>query len=802
MRRYFESFDYLKTKYSPLLKTNVAYSNGALNCFEKYDPLIYKEFLNYERAKHHSLYNNINYADIKKSIKLIYNSDEEANNFIFFYDFALDQLLDRYLNISQLDNLFSHHYFEFEWQQHMDLDFQKNDLSFYRDHFIHQIRNCYMLLEILHIKFDKSEKLIDKLIDLFKTRNNELFKYANVQVEQYEEHIKNVVDKTLSGLVNNSQIKEKDIDRIKVLMKINAEDFAWEYFIKGSLIIAALFHDIGYPIKFMHNRSMQLNDYLSAVLPTDSIGFDKLNDLLEKSLLFTVCQKDELKTRYNEFDHGALSAYVFLLQFYEAGAIYSLNPIKKAMIEFAALAMYDHTLRYKISEDKNPHRGKPSFSENPISYLLRVVDDAQEWDRLYFEIRSNSDLRYCEKCKMPISRIWNSEIEKCFNELETKEDFERFGNSIYLPETSMKRIYACGCTKVYQGSFEEGYYNNHVKIEKALKSKIKGGYHFSPGIFENGSLFSYQKINYTVTAKQIYFVDNKIYIDYDAFMQLYLLTINPEALKYRIGELSKINDQFKLQKDLDFKICAFLSDNPLILKLRIICIFLYESGYYIYNLDKKIYQHNPLYENMVKDYIPDFKFFYSLAEHIKNVGFFIYDYSDEINTKRFSVSLNKLKDKLENYLEAAIKFLIQIDLNKRNEKFVNNLIFLCKKYLSFLFDKRLTLNSKYIDMTHKNACKTIFNDALSYIKNLHLIDIYYKERKENSNNDKIEYSLKILLDKKYYNPIILRTEELNKDNFEFFDFYSDLYLFKEMHRFSIDNYERRQNLKINNKNKN
>ncbi|MBD5442468.1 MAG: hypothetical protein HDR34_03535 [Treponema sp.] len=847
MRKYFEGFDYLKLKYSPLLKNLNTHIKTLLSKCSKMlqygeldvEALFYKEFLNFERARHHCLYNDINYADIKKRIKLIYNSEKDADNFIFFYDFALDQLIDRFLNIESLDKLFSHHYFEFEWQQHMDLDFNKNDLSFYRDHFIHQIRNCYMLLTLLEDD-DTIVKgnLLDKIISILKTRNTELSKYACVQIEQYNEHIQSVVNAILLKLnksilsnniivvpkelasENNDVVTKKIIDEIKINDLIieeitdkinkNAENYAWQYFVRGSLIIAALFHDIGYPIKFMHNRAKQLNDYVSIILPSDSIGFDKLNNLLETSLLFTVYDKEELASRYKECDHGALSAYILLLQFYETGAVHSLNSIKRAMIEFAALIIYDHTLKYKISNDKSPLRGKPSFIENPLSYMLRIIDDVQEWDRIYFEIRSNSDLRYCERCKMPISKIWNTDIEECFKEIEADKfrllNTNKHGNLNYLPDAFMKRIYACGCSAEYKGSMKQGYYAVRENIKVAIEKRLQS-YHFSTGIFENGSLFAYQKINYTITAKQIYFIKEenknkcKIYIDYDAFMQLYLLTINCKALKYRIGELSKINDQCKLQSEVEFTIYAFLSDNPFMLKMRILCDFLYEVGHYI-RKDSK-YERNLIYEDAFKSDSKDFEFihFYDIAKQLKDNNFSLYDYTDE---RYEEIIIDNKNNEIYEYLKIIITFLMRKDT--KNRIFVNNLINICNQYLSLALTTPQNLNSeeletyynklcelKYIDETHKNACKLLIKDALEQLSYQKKDDLsaYYLKRKKESENDKIEYALSKILDKKYYDPRILRTVELNKEKWEFFDFYSDLYLFKEMYRFSIDNYERR-----------
>lgn len=116
---FIDEFDYLKTKYDPLINELDIEGREALI------PILYKAFCGFERNKHHKLYSKINYADIKKNVKMIYDNDKKADRFVLMYDFALDCLIDRYLNIESLENLFNHHYFEFEWKQHADLDFEK-----------------------------------------------------------------------------------------------------------------------------------------------------------------------------------------------------------------------------------------------------------------------------------------------------------------------------------------------------------------------------------------------------------------------------------------------------------------------------------------------------------------------------------------------------------------------------------------------------------------------------------------------------------------------------------------------------
>ncbi len=674
---FFERFEYLDVKYNPLIKD----LSGE---YEKIIPLLKKSFADYEINKHHTIYNKAEYYELFERIKLIYNDEETATDMVNSYDFALSRLIDRFLDIDSLAVLFNHHYFEFEWKQHVDMNFDKNDLSFYRDHFIHQIRNCYMALELLEFG-SGGNTLMNKIKKVLKSKGTELAKNACVYVENYRDHIRFVVesflrdDKSTSndmGISDNKiygwKAKLEQINstpqQLSAYLMQNAKDFAWEYFIRGSLVVATLFHDLGYPVKFMYENMDILNDYLASIIPQNNISFDRLNDLLNSSLLFTIEDKKVLKQQYDKHDHGALSAYILLLHFYESGTIHSLNPIKKAMIEFGALMIFDHTLKWY---DKKESKYKPSFSDNPLSYVLRFVDDMQEWERTYFEIRQNSDLRYCEKCKMPIGRIWDSDIEEKFKDDYAKRqnvnkkiygdnelneigiaDKDKYIFDALFPDPVMKRVYYCGC-------------HNGKNIKNILSKKTNGYFfgenkHFSSKIFENGSLFPYRKLNYTVISNSVlceFEVDTyrewahkqseqenyynrvsnedkplklRFYIDYDPFRELYALILNADTLNYRIGDLAKFNKQFEWQVDVDFHTVAYMTNNPIMLKLRVLLNFLFELGYGVGALQANFegygnYRPNPLYAKWLSMF--DYNAVYCLAQKLKDVlHLFFYDY--------------------------------------------------------------------------------------------------------------------------------------------------------------------------------
>lgn len=866
MDDFFKNFDYLEVKYNPLIKS---LSEDETKDYTEIIPLLKKAFADYELNKHHTIYNKAEYYELYERIKLIYNDEDTATDMVNSYDFALSRLIDRFLDIDSLASLFNHHYFEFEWKQHVDMNFDKNDLSFYRDHFIHQIRNCYMTLELLERK-SGGNTLMNKIKKVLKGRGTELAKNACVYVENYKDHIRFVVEHVLrddDSILNKNILSWKEkLKKVKStpqqlstqIMK-NAEDFAWEYFIRGSLVVATLFHDLGYPVKFMYENMDILNDYLASIIPQNNISFDRLNDLLNGSLLFTIEDKKVLKQQYDERQHGALSAYILLLHFYESGTIHSLNPIKKAMIEFGALMIFDHTLKWY---DKKGSKYKPSFSDNPLSYVLRFVDDMQEWDRTYFEIRHNSDLRYCEKCKMPIGRIWSSKIEERF-----KEDYVKYLNvdeSIYsddklyeigitdkdkyvfdalFPDPMMKRIYYCGCCN------EE---NKKDILNTNVSNYFSGeNRHFSSGIFENGSLFPYRKLNYTVVSNSVLceyeddtdsvlkdkqnkkkHYDNqtsnedkplklRFYIDYDPFRELYALILNAETLNYRIGELSELNKQFEWQVDVDFHTDAYMTNNPLMLKLRVLLNFLFELGYGVGAIEAnfegyKYYRPNPIYLHKIREY--EYSEFYELAKTLKNdLHLFFYDYGDK-TAKGGTISPCKID------FSDIVDFLMGKNCNAI---FKNNLVNTLGCYFnivqSAIKNSDITEKEEYIsamradihfspwqnyyDENHKLACDFLLNDMLLqlyHLKEYTNLDEYYKmydmeskdeydknNKKRKPYSEKMNWAVKTVLVDKNYNPYILRSTKVNIGKFDFFDIKSDLYLFKEMYRFSRDNYFRR-----------
>lgn len=204
---------------------------------------------------------------------------------------------------------------------------------------------------------------------------------------------------------------------------------------------------------------------------------------------------------------------------------------------------------------------------------------------------------------------------------------------------------------------------------------------FDGGMFENGALFPYQKINYTVTSRSVSLIKAsgevyadlwkvyQFYIDYDPFRLLYLLSINYKALGYRINELAKLNKLFYNQADISFCVRSNLTDNPFMLKARVLCNFLYEVGHYINNKSSNTYKANQIYDQLFEEF--DFNIFYRFATLMKERGLFVYDYSDEGIKKTISDDADIDKKLISMLDEVVDKFMNRT--NKKSNIFIKNL---------------------------------------------------------------------------------------------------------------------------------
>lgn len=485
----------------------------------------YKELEGFESARQFTELTKVEYGDILTNLDLIYADQEQSDQIVMLFDLIRNKIIHQYINIEGLERLFSEKYIDFEWEMHLGIDYKNHQMEFYRDHFVHQIRNAYCM----HVLLEKFQ---------FKERIEKTLKAQN--------------SSKISQYVYKCIEQQKMAYCPEVMKEYHNDEFYYRNVIYMSSYMSALFHDIGYPE--VHNAINQgrITEYIANLYNAESSGYNypRLNSLLQNSLLFRVVSFEEIRKRLSEEhpDHGAFSAIIFLLNFYENGAIHGLSPYKKCAVELAALAIYNHTNTYRYQDMLEPgDYVRCVFALNPISYLLRLCDDLQEWGRIYFELSHRSKLILCNTCKTPIVR---------------KNFREKRGGDNRIAE---KQYYVCNCNCPNSMSAE---------IEEEQAMKIAENSVFQP-MFESGQNFRYRRI-YNVTVCENLRLDKHeralcFFLEYDLAKLLHIAYINPGYAKYRVKELNQFKRMLDFQKELpEMKIRYFMTANPILIKTQIV----------------------------------------------------------------------------------------------------------------------------------------------------------------------------------------------------------------------------------------
>mgnify|MGYP006916069159 CR=1 FL=1 len=358
---------------------------------EKSDFPHYEAALKYEKI--HRPTNLEKHPDMIENTAIIYGDSQKASEYSILYKKVLDKFILQYLGISGLSSLYNEHYMNFEWNLHSDLDFNHHSNRYCRDHFIHEIRNLFMMFKL----FEDEYIYYNTAKTLFSPHLSKVGKYASHQMGLWLKNIPEHQRKLFSCLESNNT---------------DIEDYFKRYVIHASSALACLFHDIGYPVAYYFSIKDRILDFiptLHSLIGDSNFDFNYVNSILQESLLFQVEGKDNIFKRFEARDHGTISAILLLLYFYKTGKIHSLPLEQQTAIELGVLAIYNHTVdfayRMKKEKQKTAYYYKMQFSLNPISYMLRLCDDVQEWEREYFEIKPISNLLYCPSCKTPLRRI-------------------------------------------------------------------------------------------------------------------------------------------------------------------------------------------------------------------------------------------------------------------------------------------------------------------------------------------------------------------------------------------------------------
>lgn len=494
---------------------------------------VYNYLRDYEDSNELTSLTKKDFTHVMENLYMIYNTDDkEIQRVVQVIHLASQNIISKYIQIDGLERLFNEQYIDFEWEMHMGMDHQKQSMKFYRDHFVHQVRDAYMMDRLLN-----SGGFYRRIRDILcRPGASKVSQYFCKMVRRQKDHP-----------LPNAEILAYD------------EEFIARNIIYMSAYMAGLFHDIGYPDTYLQSLRRRMFEFSPSINSENSFRDtlpDNIFSLLQNSLLFRVVPFEEIQARVYQdcIDHGTLSAIAFLLHFYKNGVIFMLPPYKAAAIELAALAIYNHTFVYGISRPKkNTDDYRPRFLTNPISYLLRICDDLQEWDRVYFEISGHSNLIICSRCHTPIVGQ-----DLCPDDEESRQK-----RGERRPKEGCRR-YVCNCYR--------------EKETDACGQRVGSFFR----AFDGALALPYRRLYNIQTCDEVQ-VDgddptdlghsNHIYfrLKYNSYKLLHIAYISSSYARYRIEELNRLKPLLMQQSGLPHMwLDYFVTANPILLKTRLL----------------------------------------------------------------------------------------------------------------------------------------------------------------------------------------------------------------------------------------
>lgn len=331
--------------------------------YRYFEQLIYGEssgLLKRWKVKHDTLEYGLTERNVSKLIgtkELLYG-EEDAEKQICLLE-TLEEFLHEYIGIRGLEELFINNYGEIENSIFLEHDAEGNPRNI-REHAKHQMKNAYLgsvlLLECGYLQ------------DMAKKINQE----------------QSPVTRRLTQEVRAFLEKSEETEVLKKL-----EELIYKIFMVSSLL-----HDIGYPLAYYLRSAKQMTEYppyLKILCPTVKAEFADIKSSLLDSWLFRYVDAEKIQGKYVADDHGALSALSLLMHFYHNGRIHFLKPEERCIVEMAAVAIYHHT-------DRFPKGLRMVYLTDPVSFMVRLCDDMQEWDRFKILINGKHNFLQCGQC--------------------------------------------------------------------------------------------------------------------------------------------------------------------------------------------------------------------------------------------------------------------------------------------------------------------------------------------------------------------------------------------------------------------
>ncbi len=671
---------------------------------KKDDPRYY-EVICYDKDNKPINLKKRNYSNMIKNTALIYNGFEKAAVYSDIYKNVLDKFILSYLQIPGLSSLYDEQYMEFEWNMHSNLDFDKHTNSYYRDHFVHEVRNMYMMLKLLEDEYiSYNVRRVLTTVDKSKVSQYCMNQFAKWRNSETNHELRNKIISWHN--IDGGDNKEEADACLK--------NYFFDYVTRASSIIACLFHDIGYPIAYylsIKNRIINFIPSVYSIMGDNNFDFNYINSILSESVLFQFVGKDEIQKKFCQNDHGAISAILVGIFFYKTGAVNALPIEQRTAAELGILAMYNHTLKFLSCNPKaKTHYYRMNFALNPISYLLRLCDDIQEWEREYFYIASVSNLLYCQKCQTPLRKI----------QINCKDYYEKYDlklNWDKLNETEVSKI-----------KQKEQFTHHSVYWCDCCAKEVKNG----GAIFVKRDDFSRRKlieikacesVAVTFTPKTLSSPgDIEIDLRYNPYKLLRMCVMQLSFFKYRIKEIVSLKKYVEGQSFLKngkgysyIYIKHNLTCNPMLLKMFILRDFFGAVQKYKALRDSSADSEGKLehIKSIWKDY-DDIECWMDYTKRLDNY------YQAEISYMAEEIGINNklVNDISENLSCSIIKIFYGQSRNNGSTDFTDIFTFNCKQYIKLLAYEYLCQKNKiHKSESKEDKIEIVYEPDLSWVEN-------------------------------------------------------------------------------------
>ena len=226
-----------------------------------------------------------------KISEAVYADSKRTKEFVDLYTNVQEKFVEEFVGIQGIDELYQPLFFVFEWMMHLEYLPEKDSYSYYRDHFVHQVRNMF---EMFMIFSSEELEVLQRCIDFFEQDNSLLARYVRTAVDnECKEH------ECLSNL-------DELYESCPTETGISKRNVIYRYLLLASVVVTSLIHDIGYPIQFLNDNLKRIEGFLpiSSYFVDTQDRTSEIYMILQDSLLFQSADSSEIKKMILKGDHG------------------------------------------------------------------------------------------------------------------------------------------------------------------------------------------------------------------------------------------------------------------------------------------------------------------------------------------------------------------------------------------------------------------------------------------------------------------------------------------------------------------